>query len=392
MKICALVAEYNPLHNGHLRLINFIKQELKADKLIVIMSGNFCERGESAVLDKYTRAKHAVKAGADMVIELPVVFSTANAEIFATGAVKLLKDTGVVDTLCFGVESGDENTYICASKAMLNETKEFKKVLKKHLDTGVSLAKAKFNTVKELSLPDLDESIVNSPNNILALEYTKAIMKLNANMEIKPFLRNSNHNDPKLYKNVTSAQSIRLTLKQGLKRKVKKVVPKYVFSDLPSIPYDAEKYIISSLITSSAEEIAKTPDCTEGLENRIKALLKENTDYNELLDKVSTKRYTKARIRRIMLANYLKIEEDFVFKCLKSPLYLKILAINANSTDLLSEIKQKASVPVLTRKADFKNLEKTALDCFEKDVTANDAYGLISGERKNEFYTEIIEV
>ncbi len=389
MKICAVVAEYNPLHNGHVRLLTHIKEELNADKIIVIMSGDFCERGENAVLDKYTRAKHAIYAGADMVIELPTVFSVANAEIFATGAVKLLNDSGIVNSLCFGVESGDANTYLCAAKAMLNETKEFKKILKKHLDTGVSLAKAKFNTVKELSLPDLDENLVSSPNNVLALEYTKAIIKLGAEIEISPYLRNTSHNDEKLYKNLTSAQSIRLMLEQGYKRKVKSVMPKYVFNDLPKFTPNFKPYIVSSLITSSAEELAKTPDCSEGLENRIKALLKTNADYDELIEKTSTKRYTKARIRRIMLANFLKIEEDFVFKCLKSPLYLKVLA--TNSTDLLAELKSKSAVPVLTRKSDYNLLDKTALECFEKDVTANDVYGLITGNRKNEFYTQIID-
>lgn len=390
MKICALIAEYNPLHLGHLKLISHIKTELGADKLVVIMSGNFCERGEAAVLDKYTRAKHAITAGADIVIELPAVFATANAELFATGAVKLLKSTGVVDTLCFGVESGDAETYFAAAKAMLNETKEFKQILKRELDTGVSLAKARFNTVKAMALPELDESIISAPNNILALEYTKAIIKLNAKMEIAPYLRTGDHNDPKLYKNITSAQSIRLALDGGAKKKIKKNVPAYVYKDLPELPADYKKPILASLITATPEEIAKATDCTEGLENRIKALLKDNLNYDELVERVSTKRYTKARVRRILLANFLKISEDFTMRCLKSPLYLKVLAISAGETELLAMIKEKADVPLITRKSDTRALEKTALDCFEKDVTANDLYNLLSGVRRNEFYTEIL--
>lgn len=389
MKICALVAEYNPLHNGHLKLINHIKNQMQADKLIVIMSGNFCERGEIAIMDKYTRAKHAVLAGADMVIELPTVFSVSNAEIFATGAVKILKSLGFVDTLCFGVESGDKNTYLTAAKAMLTETKEFKKTLKKHLETGVSLAKAKYLTVKELSIPELDEAMISSPNNILALEYTKAIIKLEANMTIEPFLRQGNHNDAKLYKNVTSAQSIRLTLSQMKKRKVKRNVPPYVYADLPKIIPSADKYILSSLINTPAKEIAEICDCTEGLENRIKALLKDNNDYSSLLEKVSTKRYTKARVRRIMLSCLLKINEDLIFKCFKSDLYVKVLAMSKDSASLVKRATEN-NATVLTRKTDYKNLSKTALECFEKDVLANDMYSLIAGKKLNEFYTVIL--
>lgn len=389
MKICALVAEYNPLHNGHLKLINHIKNQMQTDKLIVIMSGNFCERGEIAIMDKYTRAKHAVLAGADMVIELPTVFSVSNAEIFATGAVKILKSLGFVDTLCFGVESGDKNTYLTAAKAMLTETKEFKKTLKKHLETGVSLAKAKYLTVKELSIPELDEAMISSPNNILALEYTKAIIKLEANMTIEPFLRQGNHNDAKLYKNVTSAQSIRLTLSQMKKRKVKRNVPPYVYADLPKIIPSADKYILASLINTPAKEIAEICDCTEGLENRIKALLKDNNDYSSLLEKVSTKRYTKARVRRIMLSCLLKINEDLIFKCFKSDLYVKVLAMNKDSANLVKKATENNTI-VLTRKTDYKNLSKTALECFEKDVLANDMYSLIAGKKLNEFYTVIL--
>lgn len=390
MKICALIAEYNPLHNGHLKLIEHIKSEVGADKLIVVLSGCFCERGEAAVLDKYTRATHAVKAGADLVIELPAAFATANAEIFATGAVKIIKSLGAVDTVCFGVESGDANTYISAAKAMLNETKEFKQILKRELETGVSLAKAKFNTVKAMAIPELDESIISSPNNILALEYVKAMLKLNLKAEIAPYIRGGDHNDPKLYKNVTSAQSIRLALESGERKKVKKTVPPYVYGDLPDFPPEWKKYVLAALITAKPEEIAKAVDCTEGLENRIKALLKDNAGYDELVEKVSTKRYTKARVRRILLANFLKITEDFTMQCLKNPLYIKVLAMRQDATDLLGIIKEKGSVPLITRKSDARALEKTALECFEKDATATDLYSLFTGKKYNEYYTVII--
>ena len=150
MKICALIAEYNPFHNGHLKHIEYIKNQLDADRIIVLMSGNFTQRGEPALLNKYTRARHAILAGADLVIELPTVFATANAETFATGSINILNALGVVDGICFGVESGVKEEYTTLASAMLNESKDFKKILKTKLEQGVSLAKAKFETVKDV--------------------------------------------------------------------------------------------------------------------------------------------------------------------------------------------------------------------------------------------------
>lgn len=390
MKNCACIAEYNPLHTGHLRLIDHIKRELKAETLTVAMSGDFCERGEGAIADKYTRAKHAIYAGADLVVELPTVFATANAELFATGAMKIIKSLGVVDSLSFGVESGDADTYKTAARAMLSESKEFRQALKRELETGVSLAKAKFNVVKKLNLPDLDESLVSSPNNILALEYAKAALKWEYDIELYPYLRENIHNETKLQKYITSAQSIRAKLLSGERKKIKKYVPKYVYEDLAEFPPDFRPAIMTALITATAEELARVSDCTEGLENRIKALLKDNLLYDDLLEKVSTKRYTLARVRRIFLANFLRITEDFIFKCLKRDLYIKVLAVKESALPLVSEIRQKAKVPVLMRKSDYRALEKTALDCFEKDVTACGLFSVVSGAKQNEYFTLIV--
>ena len=147
---------------------------------------------------------------------------------------------------------------------------------------------------------------------------------------------------------------------------------------------------MTALITATAEELARVSDCTEGLENRIKALLKDNLLYDDLLEKVSTKRYTLARVRRIFLANFLRITEDFIFKCLKRDLYIKVLAVKESALPLVSEIRQKAKVPVLMRKSDYRALEKTALDCFEKDVTACGLFSVVSGAKQNEYFTLIV--
>ncbi len=383
MKICGIIAEYNPFHLGHLRQIDYVKNVLGAEKIVVVMSGNFTQRGEIALLDKFTRAKHAVIAGADLVIELPTVFATANAEIFAKGAVNILSSLGIVDGICFGVESGNADDYIALAKAMNNESKEFKKILKEKLDNGISLAKAKFETIKSLG-GEFDETLISSPNNILGLEYVKAILLSKSNMKIFPLVRDNIHNDKTLKKGITSATSIREVIKLGKHKKAKKNVPPFVFKDFDKYPIDFEKLCLASIISSSTEDLAKILDCTEGLENRIKAFSKDNLVLEQLIDKVSTKRYTKTRIQRIILSNLLGIEKDLVMDCLSSKLYAKVLAIDSQSKDLIPLACSKSSIPLLTRKSDQNLLKKTALSCFEKDVLASDLFSLISQKKVNE--------
>lgn len=383
MKICACVAEYNPLHLGHLKHIDYIKSTLGAEKLIVIMSGNFTQRGEPAVLNKFKRARHAILAGADLVVELPTVFATANAEIFAKGAIKIIDSLNVVDSICFGVESGEKQSYIELANAMNNESKEFKRALKEQLDSGVSLAKAKFLALKSLGC-EYDESLIGSPNNILGLEYVKALKKLKSNIEIFPMLRDGDHNNLSLKKGITSASSIRECLKSGTIKKAKKNLLPFVFKDLKDYPFLFDKLIMSNVIRTSAEEMSNISDCTEGLENRIKALAKDSISLDALIDKVSTKRYTKTRIRRILTACLLGISKNFIDECLSNPLYAKVLAVNSESMDLISLLSKNSSVPILTRKSDLSNLKRTAESCFNLDVLANDLYNLATSDKQNE--------
>ena len=390
MKICACVTEYNPFHLGHLKHISYMKNELHAEKIIAVMSGNFVQRGDAAVLNKYTRARHAILAGADIVLELPTVFAAANAEIFAKGAVNLICDLNIVDGICFGAETADKEKFINLAHAMNNESKEFKKTLKGYLADGVSLAKAKFLALQSLGETNLDESLISSPNNILGLEYTKALLKNNSSIEIYPLLRENSHNDAVLQKGITSATSIRNELKSGNIKKLKKCVPPFVYSDLSNFTADFDKMIMAEVYRTPATEFAKILDCTEGLENRIKALSKDNRSLPKLIEKVSTKRYTEARVRRILLANLLKIKESLVFEALGSKLYAKVLAVSANSKDLISMLAEKSSIPILTRKSDCESLKGIAKESFDIDTLANDLYNLIANEKNNEYQMIIV--
>ena len=391
MKICACVAEYNPLHLGHLKHIDYMKSVLQAEKLVVIMSGDFTQRGEPAVMNKYKRARQAIIAGADVVIELPAVFATGNAETFARGAINLLCDLNVADAICFGAETADKDKFVKLATAMNDESKEFKKALKANLADGVSLAKAKFNALKASGASDLDESLISSPNNILGLEYVKALLKRESSLEIYPLKREgADHNDVTFKKGVTSATSIRSVIRAAQFKRLKKSLPPFVYGELNDYPFAFDKLIMASVLSASPEKLAEIADCTEGLENRIKALSKDNRTVDALVEKVSTKRYPSTRVRRILLANFLGIKADFVKECLNSKLYAKLLAVNSDSKDVISMLSAKSTIPVLTRKSDCDALKKTAAECFKIDALANDLYNLATDENNNEYQMLIV--
>ena len=383
MKICAVVAEYNPLHLGHIKHINYIKNVLGAENLIVIMSGNFTQRGEPAVLNKFKRARQAILAGADAVIELPAVFAVAGAEVFAKGAIKILDSLHVADGLCFGAESGTKEDFINLATALNDETKEFKKSLKGYLGQGFSLAKSRFLAVKDVKKEDFDENLILKPNNILGIEYVKAILSLKSDMEIYPMKREDSHGDVTLKKGITSAFSIRQAIKEGRLKKVKKNLPEYSYADLTEFPEDFDKITISALYRASLKELSELPDCTEGLEHRIKALIKSDCSVDDLVRKISTKRYTESRIRRIFIANLLGIKKDFQNECLKEPLYAKVLAINSLNKDIISVLCENSAIPVITRKSQAAELKKTAKACYDVDSLACDIYDLATGNSEN---------
>ncbi|MCI5837689.1 MAG: nucleotidyltransferase family protein [Christensenellaceae bacterium] len=385
MKICLAVCEYNPFHNGHALHLRSMKELTGADYVAVIMSGNFTQRGEIAVCDKFTRARHAVEAGADAVFELPTVFATANAEIFAKGAVKLLGALPGEKTLFFGAESGTKEDFTVAAKILSDESKEFKKLLKTQLKDGISLAKAKMNALSEMQT-DMDVELLKSPNNILGIEYTRAIFEGGFDIDIYPFPRQgAGYNDLKIYKDLSSASAIRQAINDGKKKKIKKNVPPFVYGDLPDKLPSADDLTFYSVIMNDKKTLAEISDCTEGLENRLKSAAKDSYNLTELKEKVATKRYTNTRINRILTSSLLGISEKFIDKCMRSDLYLNVLAVKDDSVKLLSEIKQNCKIPLISRKNDVESLKGTALECFEKDVLANDIYNFAAGIKTNEY-------
>ena len=382
LKICSIVAEYNPFHNGHLSQINFIKEKLKPDYIAVFLSGNFTQRGEPAVLNKFARARHAVLSGADIVFELPTVFATQTAEIFSSGAVKLINALPLEKSICFGAECGDKKEIIDTAVFMLNETPEYKSELKIQLKKGLSLLQAREIALKKTN-SNFNDEILKSPNNVLGVEYVKAILKNNYPIEVDVIKRDgASYNEERLLKSNPSALAIRSALQNGKKIAVKNFVPGHVYKDL-ELPPNFDREILYSIISSDKKDIAKAVDCVEGLENRIKALCKDSFTVVDLLEKLKTKRYTTARLKRILLSTMLKIDEKLVKSALKKDLYLKVLAINGEKSELLS-LLSKSAYPLITRKSDVSKLSPFAKEVFEKDVFASDIYSSVLGEKINE--------
>ncbi len=385
MKICTIIAEYNPFHNGHLRQLRYVKSTLKPDYVIVIMSGCFTERGDVAILDKYTRASHAILGGADLVLELPQVFASENAEVFSKGALNILSKLPGEKTLCFGAENDNLQDFINLAKILMNETSEYKQLLKENLSSGLSYVLARKHAIIKLySDSNLDLSLLDHPNNILGLEYVKAILEKGYDFNIEILKRQDNgFNNDKIDGEFSSALSIRKAILDGKTDKITNAVPVFTFKDLPTKLYDANSEILYALHSVNKEQLKQVPDCTEGLENKLKNALKESFSVDELIKNVNTKRYTDARIKRILVNNLLKIDKTFVKKCLKSNLYFRVLAIKKGSEKLLKELNL-TTLPVIERKSSLSKLKGTALKCIEKDIFASQLYGIITKRKYGE--------
>lgn len=372
MKICAIICEYNPFHNGHLYQLREAKRLSGADAVLCLMSGNFVQRGESAIIHKYKRARHAVLAGADAVIELPTVFATSNAELFAKGGIHILSSIPNVEILCFGAEQADKLAFISAAKYLNNEPKEVSEKIKESTANGNSYAKARANAWAGFIPLDL----LSSPNNILGLEYTRALLSSNSNISILPIQRvGGNYNDGKLQDNFSSATAIRAAIDNGVE--FANNIPEYVYCDCPKkVENSLDSLEKMAILNTPAEELKHVCDCTEGLENAFKKAASSNESF---VDSLTSPRYTSARIRRIALQNLLKIQEPFIRDCLQAPLYLRVLAANKNAKELLFALS-KADIPLLTRGTDAQSLSGIAKECYEKDIYAEKIHSILYGE------------
>lgn len=384
MKITGIITEYNPFHLGHLHHLNNAKKDTNCDGVICIMSGNFVQRGMPALTDKWTRAKMAVLNGVDLVIELPLVYAISSAEAFAEGAVNILNSTGVVDYLYFGSEHGAIEDLETIASTLLYEPQTFKDNIKIELDKGLPYHTARSFALKDtLPLVPCEEILKNS-NNILGIEYIKALKK--ANSSIKPLTlqrAGSNYNDSSINSSLPSATSIRNALKNNSKlESLKNYLPKETFfllSDLTKNGYnftfeeDTYPYIRYKLLTNG-ENINKVRDVKEGLDNKILKEISNSVSLQDLIMKTKSKRYTYTRINRILTSFFIGLDKYNSQEIAnKTTTYIRPLAFNSTGSKILKEIKKKENIKIITKLP--KNIDD---DKLKLDILGTKAYSILN--------------
>lgn len=366
------MAEYNPFHKGHKYQIEKIKEELNADYIIAVMSGNFVMRGEPALYNKFLRAKAAILSGADLVIGLPVCYALSSAEYFAKGAVSILNSLNIVDYISFGSECGDISKLSeIADKLIKEETVE---LIKEKLKTGIPV----FDAYSSLFDDDKKE-ILKSPNNILAINYIKALKNLESKIIPHTVKRIKNdYNDIKPNEDFASATAIRELLKDG------KDISLYIAEENRELFKNAEpvmeeefsQSLIYSLRVKDKEEYLKYADVGEGLHNLIKRSALENNSISDVAMAIKSKRYSYTRIKRILYNIYLDIPS---FMRENQPECAKVLAFNDKGKDILGSLREKSKIPVFTNETKEMYDKYKSLNIEKK---ADNIYKLICGEKQ----------
>jgi len=382
MRIATAICEYNPMHNGHIEHIKKL-ENLNADYIVIVMSGNISQRGELTVNNKYERARQAILAGADAVIELPTIFATQTAEIFAKGGVKLINSLPGEKTIIFGCEDSNKDDLDFLTNILINENENLKNEIKSQLDNGLSYIKS-----RELAIDNLYgkkyANILSKPNNILAIEYIKAIKQNSYKIDYEPITRNGdNYLENKILSLTPSAQAIRNCIINNDFDSCKNCMPSFSFESLPKTIKSLDDELFISLLNSNIENLSKTNDCSEGLENKILKEITNNNSLNDLINSVCNKRYTYSRIKRIILSNMLGIYKENIFNALNSDLYLKVLAVNKNS-DIL-KVLSSSSYPLITRKKDISALNEISKYSYDIDDKVNTLYNYKCKETNDQF-------
>ncbi len=387
--VLGIVAEYNPFHNGHLYHLLKSKEEAKADSVIAVIGGNFTQRGEPSLLDKWCKAEMAIKNGADLIIELPVLYSISSAENFANGAVKILDSLKIVDTLSFGTETEDLNKLNIIANTLFKEPKEYKDMLSLFLKDGTSFPKAREQALIGYLKDTTFASILSSPNNILGIEYLKALKKYSSNINpINIVRKDAGHLSLDYIGQIASATAIRNLVYSNRLRDVKTYITPASFTILSEELKNGhfvkdlsrfENIIIYNLRNMSLEEIANLPDVSEGLEYLIKKAANSCNNLLELINIVHSKRYTETRIKRILLYSLLKITEKDIAISKKTMPYIRILGFNEKGKNLISQIKKanpKLNIITSVKKFEDINLNKNLKTMLDKDILATNIYTL----------------
>lgn len=387
--VLGIVAEYNPFHNGHLYHLLKSKELTKDNLVIAVIGGNFTQRGEASLVDKWTKCEMALDNGIDLVIELPTLYSISSAENFADGAIKLLNSLKIVDHVSFGAECEELNKLNIVANTLYEEPKEYKLFLQSELDKGLSFPKARENALIEYLNDFSYKTILSGSNNILAIEYLKALKKHRS--KITPVLiprGNTNHLNKDYTGKITSSTAIREMVKTGNTRYLKNSLTPSSYTILKEEIEkghfvrdisEFEKMFFYNLRKTSIDEIKKLPDVAEGLENLIKKSANLCNSYDEFLNSVASKRYTNTRIKRILLYSLLGISEKDMEISKKITPYIRVLGFSKNGKELLHAIsKRNPNLNIITSVKKFidENKNKNLQMMLDKDIWASNVYTL----------------
>lgn len=376
LKICGLIAEFNPFHNGHEYIINSIKND-KDTFVVAVMSGNFVQRGEPAIISKFARAKAAILSGVDLILELPLPYSISTAMYFANGGIDILNSLGIVDSLCFGSESGDISSLNAVATQLTNP--EFREILKKELSTGSTFAAARQKAFEKFS-PELDSSVLENPNDTLALEYILATKRLGMNVEFNAIKRFGAAHDSYI-KSDTFCSASELRKSPSLLDLKAPYMPKRsydVFAEEVSQKHYSSMYLldramVAHLRTITPEKLILAPDISEGLENRIITAANKFSTMDEILTAVKSKRYTHARLRRVILASYLGVTAELQKQSVP---YIRVLGMNENGAKILSLASKHAKIPMIASLKEAEKISPIAADFARLEVKSGDIFSL----------------
>ena len=407
MKILGVVVEYNPFHNGHLYHLEEAKKLIRPDVIIAVMSGNFVQRGEPAIINKYARTEMALRSGIDLVLELPVVYSVQDAGGFALGSIWTLNHVGITD-LVFGSESNDMELLKEYSHVISEEPDDYLELLKYYLKTGVSFPNARKTALRDYMLtlrPEFAQRIeeIGSSNNILGLEYLNAIKHLNSKIKPSTIQRvGADYNDPFHRGTFTSATAVRGNSVSGNWSAIAESVPVFS-SEIMRREFDEgrgpvtlecmEKFLLGTLRTMERADFNKFYGFNEGLDMRFERCSTRTASIQEFLNCIKTRRFTYTRIKRLLMNLLFKIEKELVVQCSKSgPQYLRILGFNDIGREYLAMVKTGLRIPVITTPSLWRNVmykaakssnlavsEELFREQFKRDILATSLYSLFYG-------------
>ena len=409
MKVAGVITEYNPFHNGHKYQLEQIKRQTSADYIVVVMSGDFVQRGEPAIIDKYKRTRMALLSGADLVLELPSVFATASAEFFAGGGVSVLKNTGIVDTLCYGVESVDHELTKLMAGVLKNPPAEYSASLARLIQGGMSFPAARSRALCEYFRDTYDsaseklDAFIASPNNILAIEYEKALMDCDiTGFPIQRVGEGYHSTDStSKFSSATAVRGLISTLididkhntitnmqldNSWISAKFSQLIPSACTNILVNcilgghivFPDDISEMLYYRLLTRKDKGFAQYADCTRELSAKIVKNIYKYENFTQFRNLLKSKNLTYTRISRVLTHILLGIENDDFNICMDNP-YLRILGFKKSSGELMHLLKKRASAPIITKVAD------APYELISKDIFAADLYGRMCHSQQNEF-------